>query len=306
MLTHALLLLAFAAGPGPRPTAELSYVRGPEAQSCPEEATLRTAVATRMGYDPFRSNAPVQARVEIQSTGGQLVARLRLRRAGAATAERVLAGDRDCGSLLHAVALALTLALDPLAALQPPVSPAEPRPSPPERVEAATPPVPDNRPQWVLLAELGLDAGSHPGGLLAIKAGPELRGRALSLALSGVLVLPGRARVLGGGVLDSLTVGGELDGCGRVSLFVGCLTARAAALRYQASELSAAQSGWAAAVGAGAKAGVEWPREGTLAGRLTAELLVPLVRPHLFVGTQDVWSPAAVQGGVSLGLRVRL
>src|SRR5688500_17870579 len=35
------------------PTSRLTYARGAGAEGCPEELTVRQAVAARLGYDPF-------------------------------------------------------------------------------------------------------------------------------------------------------------------------------------------------------------------------------------------------------------
>ncbi|MGH7440137.1 MAG: hypothetical protein ACRENE_30975, partial [Polyangiaceae bacterium] len=50
---------------GATPSARLVYSRTTEASSCPDEAELRKAVATRLGYDPFFSWARQTVVVQI-------------------------------------------------------------------------------------------------------------------------------------------------------------------------------------------------------------------------------------------------
>jgi hypothetical protein len=52
------------------PTSRLTYVRGPGAEKCPDEAELRRAVAERLGYDPFFPAANRTIVAEITRTQG--------------------------------------------------------------------------------------------------------------------------------------------------------------------------------------------------------------------------------------------
>src|SRR5438132_1381316 len=56
------IALAFVTTPVlARRSARLVYSRAPQAESCPVEADLRSAVATRLGYEPFEAGAPAPA-----------------------------------------------------------------------------------------------------------------------------------------------------------------------------------------------------------------------------------------------------
>jgi hypothetical protein len=66
-------LLSFASRAGASPTARLVYVRGDGADACPDEASLKHAVATRLGYDPFRPFVPITLFVEVHREAGQFV-----------------------------------------------------------------------------------------------------------------------------------------------------------------------------------------------------------------------------------------
>ena len=111
------------------PSAKLVYVRGAGTTACPDETDLRRAVATRIGYDPFFpsasktviaqvSRAPKGYRGKVQIVGDD----------GNIRGERELAtrGD-DCGELISAMALAVSIALDDLDDGKPAPIPAEER-----------------------------------------------------------------------------------------------------------------------------------------------------------------------------------
>jgi hypothetical protein len=68
-------MLVVAAVAAPRParaaaSAHLVYVRGPGAEQCASEQTLRAAVSTRLGYDPSFAWAHDTLFAEIQRANG--------------------------------------------------------------------------------------------------------------------------------------------------------------------------------------------------------------------------------------------
>ena len=65
--------LAWAAPP-PSVTARLEYQRGPGAEACAGEASLRIEVARRSGYDPFTADARLV--VTVTRKGRQLIGAL--------------------------------------------------------------------------------------------------------------------------------------------------------------------------------------------------------------------------------------
>jgi hypothetical protein len=123
------------------PSAKLVYVRSSGAETCPDEAELRRAVATRIGYDPFFpvaqktviaqvTKAPQGYRARVQIVGED----------GTVRGERELGTKgQDCGELVGAIALAISVALDDLdEAPAPPPDP--PAPPPPPRADPDPPP----------------------------------------------------------------------------------------------------------------------------------------------------------------------
>jgi hypothetical protein len=125
------------AGDAPR-SARLEYKRAEGADHCPDERAIRSAVATRLGYDPFRSDAPRIVSATIGRSGQTLRADVTLSDAsGAVTGTRQLSSTQnDCSELVAAMTLAISIAIDPQSQLRPPPPPAG---SPPA-------PAPDGRP----------------------------------------------------------------------------------------------------------------------------------------------------------------
>jgi len=69
-MATALWVGVARADPPPIPrTVKLEYVRGPGAQSCPSEDTLRFAIAGRMAEKPWDPNASARLVVTIRSPG---------------------------------------------------------------------------------------------------------------------------------------------------------------------------------------------------------------------------------------------
>jgi hypothetical protein len=133
-------------------SARLEYTRLVGADACPDEAALRRSVVARLGYDPFSAQAPrtiaVSVRHEVQGHAGSV----RVVDEGAPPrAERRIVAAGECAELVEALALTISVVLDPMAALRPntpvgaavspePIAPAAPvtradaRPSPLQRV----------------------------------------------------------------------------------------------------------------------------------------------------------------------------
>lgn len=133
----ALLVGSSAGAQGPH-EARLEYTRGAGAEHCPDEASLRSAVAARLGYDPFREGAPRLIAAAITRAGRGLRAKIQLiDAAGEVTGARELASSQnDCSELVGAVTLAISIAVDPQSELRP----APPAPPPPAPEEPPSPP----------------------------------------------------------------------------------------------------------------------------------------------------------------------
>ena len=98
------------------PSARFVFLRGPGTDSCPSDADVRQAVQTRLGYEPFSSYAPSTMFAEVSAVNGGFTANLRL-----ADAENAVHGARQlhvqgrCADLMDAMALTISLAIDPMS-----------------------------------------------------------------------------------------------------------------------------------------------------------------------------------------------
>ena len=123
--------------------ARLDYEAAP---GCPPAADFEAIVAGRLGYSPFRPDAPERIVVRIDASGQWLTGRLEWRNDAGD-----LAGDRtfpsrsgDCAELARAMGFALALQFQLLASTERPA----PAPTgPPAAVEAPPPPPPRPRPR---------------------------------------------------------------------------------------------------------------------------------------------------------------
>jgi hypothetical protein len=136
----ALMLGFWSSSASGLPKARLEYSRGPGAEDCADAHAVAEAVATRLGYDPFDPVAADAMRAHIERDADRFAAVLALvDRAGNIRAERRLETTGGCAELVSAVALSMSIVIDPEraaegtpastpAAQQPPsqVTPAEP------------------------------------------------------------------------------------------------------------------------------------------------------------------------------------
>lgn len=99
-------------------SSRLLYSRTSGAMHCPDERALRAAIGVRLGYDAFSPWGEGAVVAEIADEGGFLRARLRLvDEQGLIVGARELdATSNDCEELVRALALAIAIALDPMAA----------------------------------------------------------------------------------------------------------------------------------------------------------------------------------------------
>ena len=122
----------------PKPTrVALSFQRRTSAKSCPSEKELRRQVTSILGYQPFDRHAKRVMACVLWADKAMLHARLRLSdaRTGKSLGVRELsATGPGCEELASAVALAIALAIDPLAK--------PPAPHPVEQRATAPPPPP--------------------------------------------------------------------------------------------------------------------------------------------------------------------
>src|SRR4051812_29189298 len=99
--------------------ARLVYARGSGTAGCPAEIDLRLSVVARLGYDPFSPQASRVVLARIERRRAALVGVVELvNDAGLASGRRELsAPKRRCDELARAMALSISLTIDPERAL---------------------------------------------------------------------------------------------------------------------------------------------------------------------------------------------
>jgi hypothetical protein len=300
ILTAAQLALA-------TPSARLVYSRGPGAESCPDEAALRKAVASRVGYDPFfpwAEKTIVASLLRVDPTG--FVARVHLvDSAGVEHGSRELRSDPTCADLLDAAALAIAIAIDPLLLAPAPqkqgaaaeVAPAAtPQPSvdaPRPRALSGRPPEPAAAPSVVFSVSAGAVAsvGVAPAPAAGLSLGGDARWRDVSLAIEARIDAPAGRSIQGmGGPVSSWLLVATVAPCGHVTALEVCALAQLGSLQADAANVANQSSGTAPWVAIGGRVAVHQRVAGGTILRLRADLLANLDPASITVGGAPAWT----------------
>jgi hypothetical protein len=237
VLGFSSAIVLAVAGAHASPSARIVYARGKGAEACPSEAELRKAVAVRLGYDPFFptatktvvaqvSRAPQGYRARVQIVGDD----------GNVRGERELAtaGD-DCGELITAIALAVSLALDDLDKIEPsppddPHPAAQPVDAPPVSERERTPsaeappaPAPPAAPQppYAVMVGATLAAGVAPSPSLGIGIAGTIRSGVFAARLDARIDAPASTDI-SPGTVSTNAVSASIDGCLRGDSLFAC------------------------------------------------------------------------------------
>jgi hypothetical protein len=317
MLTHGV---ARAAG-----TVRLVYLRGAEAETCPDEQALRDAVAARLGYDPFTPWALDTLVTEIAKDGQAYVATVKV-----VTPESVVRGARTirttgpCVDLAPTLGLTISLAIDPMAlsrkappeGLPPkerpvamldtpeaaPAPPAEDRPAPRAADHDST----TTTPRIALGAGALASVGSAPAPALGAVLFGSVRLRDLSLMLEGRADLPASATAGRGGRVSSSLMAASLLACAHEAHFFLC--PRGTLGRFAAEGLDVSHPGASAALWAdvGARAGYELGLGGAFSLRLHVDGAVILTRYTLRLDGDAAFEHPPIAGGLGAALVMAL
>jgi hypothetical protein len=300
-------------------SARLVYLRGPGAEACPGEASVRAAVRARLGYDPFFPWAHDALVVEV--TGAQGTFRVDLKRVDDGNVERgtrtLTVKATDCGAVLEAMALTMSLVVDPASivgaspsvGILPQDSPAS-APSPssggtgggkdgtestPTREDSApmgatsaaapeSPSVPASPPSR-MHARMGAAMTGSAGAAMSPNAGVRLfvgaGWRALSIDAEGRYDFPATGTASGEAVTSWIAAVSAVP-CAHIGPAFGCAVAT---LGTQAARgHQGAQTVWYAAggrLGAGLPFGASWTLEGycEVLGAVQNEVVVGTASP---------------------------
>lgn len=306
--------------------ARLVYVRGNGAEDCPAEMDLRLLVIARLGYDPFSPHASRVVISRVEARGERLVSTLEvIDQGGRSTGQRELgAAPGRCGELARAMALSISLAIDPDRANQSPTAapanppqdalatpeedegaglasqPTSPRPTDPVRAPAEPP---SRGPRAFAALALASSVGALPGLSLggAASFGARLPSLVVSLDALGQMALPRELEPRGhlGGAL----LGGGISLCAVRGGWETCAVGRAGAQRLAASEVDRPGGSYGPFFGVGPRVAWVVPLGDRLAFTAGLEVLLHLTRNSAQLSERQVWRTPLVSGTLQLGVR---
>jgi len=319
-----LVLLAARSALG-FPSSRLVYVRGPGAEECPDQATVREAVKKRLGYDPFFPSSDKTIIARVVRDAGKLRGEVELidERGTQVGKREFSAASDECDQLVHAMALSISIAIDPKSAetyTQGPdlVTESEPAENQPDSQRAteipiasaaapkqsAPPPVPQTKASvksasWRWSAGLGATAqfNSMPQLALGATAFGALRTGAWSLAIEGELDAPVTTEEQG---VELRSSGGALKllPCGHWRSIRAC---QVTALRWlRATGDASGFGGTAASLALGVRFGVELPLSPTFGALAYGDLLLTPLPVRLVSEGRTLWETPIFSGGLGI------
>jgi hypothetical protein len=286
---------------------KLAYDVDPSVTGCPDEAALKREVKSRLGSDPWQPNTARTVLVAVTRTHDGLQACIQLQEAdGSILGTRILrAAQGECRELGAAMALAISIAIDPKRASRLPLKQTN-KQTPPVTVHRQAPasrvlePHPSGpRLTLSLGGMLALGTAPNPTGGLELQV--ALRWTTYSLAVEGRFDFPASAE-LQSGRISALLGGGSLLGCASHRMLFGCAVFTAAALRGSGHELVNAQQVTLPYIAAGLRGGVEYSIISRWSLRAHGEILAPF--GHLTFEDSSTkepfWTTPDLSGSIAL------
>jgi hypothetical protein len=335
----AALLYASVAHAAPGDGTRLEYARSDRAAACPDRDALQSAVAKRLGYNPFFPAARQTIVVEITDTDSGLRAAMRLvDEHGMIIGSRELSDQvQNCGELVASLALAISIALDPSAALgaaqaaddvaQPATAPkkeATPSeaapPAPPRRedVPQAAPPVAETRrvprdfapagagnarPSALRASAFG-SLGVAPSAAAGVRLGGGFRANWFELVAEFSDQFAA-SRDVPGGTARAALLSGIVAPCWAARWFAGCALFDVGSLRTEGQSVQSPHVQRSRYVAAGMRAELDPVLVGPLHALANLDILKSLTPVALRLYGQQVWQTPFVSLAASLGLEVR-
>ncbi len=310
----AIMLAAPGARAGPaRKGARIAWVRGIDAEGCVGRIGLEEDVKARLGWDPF--SLPVELSIEggvvrAMPTGFRAEIVVRDASGKLLGSRRLASKDADCRSLGEAVAVAITVAIDPDApgTRAPTIeeTPPEPPPPAPPTTTAVPPPAPRNEERMHALLEGGGSAGLVPdvAPLVSLRVRAIL-GERLELGV-GAHFFPESRR---GGVGFAIATG-SLDACAvtlseaRWLRWCAAFHAGTFEVFVHAPELAPVDVGAFPWLAIETGPAVSLPIGGRLRLELGVSVVVPLLRRQALVRgiSAPIWEQSGAGGRADVGL----
>lgn len=318
-------------------SARLVYTRNQSAASCPDQPALASAVAARLGYNPFVAFADQTIVAEVTARGETARARAELvGKDGVALGSRELTGSlTQCEDLVASLALAISITLDPMSlSSQAEVAPRSSgdrtasKASPPEDVVGLQQPVPRRLADVAPSSPLGppraeassssassvsadIDLGAVVGlGFLpnlapGLRGGVRLRTRRISLGLEGDGLWPSSEPAVGAsGVRASLLLA-RVYPCVDLGPIAGCALASFGRLHAAGEGVSDAreESSFYSALGVRIVGTVSVGTRWSLL--LHGDIEKILTFPAFQLNGREVWRPSAFSADAGLALSYR-
>lgn len=312
-----------------RVPTRLVYSRTPAASDCPDEAALAAAVAARLGYEPFSPWGDQTILATVTRSGSMVVGRAELiDHDGIAQGSREVKNP-ECSELLLALALAISITLDPLhveptaenkpvlspepeAEPQAPEAPSEPDVAPAPAIAKAEPPAGRaaeavRKPvTWHASAAAMGALEAAPRLALGGKLGVAARLGRWSLGVEAWSTLPAtQAGALGGEVRVGL-LSGALTPCLRVvSGLSVCALGSLGSMRAEGRGVDAPRTESVLHATAGGRAQFVWPLGSRLELLANADLAATLNRPRFQLDQAEVWRPGPILALLGIGASAR-
>jgi hypothetical protein len=297
------------------------YVREAGAERCPEEMSLRMAVVARLGYDPFSPNASGALFASIRLLDGKLSGSVELvDENGISRGRRQLQALYGCDEMARALALSISIAIDPesteprreRSANPPPARSAAPRPLPPLPAEETAPAqrradLPTRRissPDSVALSAItliGMAPSAAVGGALWYEhaRGPFafVGGARFAIAPSG--------DVRAGADLKATLVASDLGLCWRRSLLEACGVGLAGASWVTGGQVRSPRTSAGPFLAFGARLALAAPLSNSAGVFAAGEAWGVATPVHAEVDGVRVWDAPTWAAGLLLGARLR-
>ena len=270
------------------PKARLHYAGHQDAAGCLSPKGLRAAVNKLLGYKPWDGQATRRIRLNIEREGDQLVGHVRVMEGGRIGGMRSLrAKPNQCAELSRALAITISLAVDPLRAVQ-----------------QSRRPHPTQRTRW--LGEFGtaLALGSTPKPSVAVSLGLSRRKpHSFSLGAELEAHAPTKASIDAAGV-TSWRVGGRALACYHLRWALACPTLALFAQMAHAHGLQPNRFRATAVPELGLRLAANWPLSEDLGLTIGGLLSVPLLHVRLTddLRRRQFWRSPPVN--LLLGLRL--
>ncbi len=305
----------------------MTYVRKDAAATdCPDEATFRTLVIARLGYDPFDKTGSLALRVEFRPQGAEVSGKLLLTgSAGEKRADRTLR-DADCFELASSMALATAIAVDPDAVRgggsPPPPKEPDPKPVPPPAPppeKPKPPPPPDEEvhslweptsPRGRITAAFVVPVGITPAPHGGVRLGLGVEGNVWSLVAEGVFFFPS-SHTEPFGTVSSYVAHGSLVPCAHLPLhsivFIDlCAVGSVGAMFSDAADVERSDPQTHVFATVGPRAGLTVMPWQSVGFEATFDMPVNLARAHLVIEDRgvprEVWVASRVGFVGGLGL----